>query len=106
MRGGNKQRVAQPVSMLHYDPLAPPVPADHRLPLHWRPRPELTSDDIDLSPEGPRFWTREALRLVVERVLGRRHFIVVSNREPYVHRLEGEDVICERPVSGLVTALE
>jgi trehalose-6-phosphate synthase len=43
---------------------------------------------------------------VVERVLGQRQFIVVSNREPYIHRLDDEEIICERPVSGMVTALE
>ena len=64
------------------------------------------ADDFELSPEGPRFWTRDSLRHVVERVLGRRHFIVVSNREPYVHRLEGEEIVCERSISGVVTALE
>jgi trehalose 6-phosphate synthase len=64
------------------------------------------TEELDLIPEGPRFWTREALQQVVERVLGRRQFIVVANREPYIHRLEAEDIICERPVSGLITALE
>jgi alpha,alpha-trehalose-phosphate synthase [UDP-forming] len=64
------------------------------------------SEDLELSAEGPRFWTRDTLHQVVERVLGNRHFIVVSNREPYIHRLRGDEIVCERPVSGLVTALE
>ncbi len=63
-------------------------------------------EEIDLLPEGPRFWTRDTLHQIVERILGQRHFIVVSNREPYIHRLDGEEVVCERPISGLVTALE
>ncbi len=66
----------------------------------------VETEDFELVAEGPRFWTRDALRQVVERVLGQRRFILVSNREPYVHRLEGEEIVCERPVSGLVTALE
>ncbi len=70
------------------------------------PAYEPESDEVDLGSEGPRFWTRDTLRHVVERVLGERHFIAVSNREPYVHRLDGEEIVCERPVSGLVTALE
>lgn len=68
--------------------------------------PLTDTDDFDLSPEGPRFWSRDSLRQVVERVLGRRHFIVVSNREPYVHEWDGEEIVCTRPVSGVVTALE
>jgi len=67
---------------------------------------EFDSNELELGAEGPRFWTRDALRQVVERVLGRRLFIVVSNREPYIHRFEGEEIVCERPVSGMVTALE
>jgi trehalose-6-phosphate synthase len=64
------------------------------------------TEDFELSAEGPRFWTHEWLRQVVERILGWQHFIVVSNREPYVHHLVGEEVVCIRPVSGVVTALE
>ena len=60
----------------------------------------------ELPSEGPRFWTRDTLHQIVDRVLGQRQLIVVSNREPYIHRLAGEEVVCERPISGLVTALE
>jgi len=67
---------------------------------------ELTFDTVDASVEEPWFWTRDALRQVVERVLGDQHLIVVSNREPYVHRLDGEEIVCERPAGGLVTALD
>jgi alpha,alpha-trehalose-phosphate synthase [UDP-forming] len=66
---------------------------------------EIETDEFELAAEGP-FWTRDTLQKVVERVLGRRHFIVVSNREPYIHRLEAEEIVCERPVSGMVTAVE
>ncbi|MCK6555972.1 trehalose-6-phosphate synthase [Candidatus Binatia bacterium] len=63
-------------------------------------------DDLDAAVEAPRFWTRERLVQIAERVLGRRPFIAVSNREPYIHRLDGDEVVCVRPVSGLVTAME
>jgi trehalose-6-phosphate synthase len=66
----------------------------------------VESEELELYAEGPRFWSRETLRQVVERFLGKRHFIVVSNREPYIHRFRAEEIVCERPVSGLVTALE
>lgn len=67
---------------------------------------DIEAEEYELASEGPHFWTRDTLHQIVERVLGRRHFIVVSNREPYIHRLEGEEIICERPVSGMVSALE
>lgn len=63
-------------------------------------------DALESSEEFPRFWSRDTLHQVVERALQGYKLIVVSNREPYVHRLEGGRIVCERPVSGLVTALE
>jgi alpha,alpha-trehalose-phosphate synthase [UDP-forming] len=67
---------------------------------------DVHTDELELGADGPRFWTQETLRRIVERVLGQRQFIVVSNREPYIHRLDGEEITCDRPVSGMVTALE
>src|SRR5438309_1815678 len=103
-RGGGQQRLTRRQVTTFSDgaPSRPAPTADHPLRVGGQSKPEFNSDES----EGPRFWTRDALRQVVERVLGRRHFIVVLNREPYVHRLDGEDIVCERPVSGLVTALE
>lgn len=63
-------------------------------------------DALESSEEFPRFWSRDTLHQVVERALQGYHLVVVSNREPYVHRLEAGRIVCERPVSGLVTALE
>jgi alpha,alpha-trehalose-phosphate synthase [UDP-forming] len=68
--------------------------------------PAIETEELELLPEGPRFWTSDTLHQIVDRVLGQRQFIVVSNREPYIHRLDGEEVVCQRPISGLVTALE
>ncbi len=67
---------------------------------------ETENGELEIGSEGPRLWTRETLHQVVERVLGRRLFIAVSNREPYAHRFDADAIVCERPVSGLVTALE
>lgn len=33
-------------------------------------------------------------------------FLVISNREPYIHTMSGDEVICNRPVSGLTEALD
>jgi alpha,alpha-trehalose-phosphate synthase [UDP-forming]/trehalose-phosphatase len=40
------------------------------------------------------------------RVPGGRRLVVVSNREPYVHRRRGPRVVLERPTGGLVAALD
>jgi trehalose 6-phosphate synthase len=51
-------------------------------------------------------WTPESLRALLHGELRGQEVIVVSNREPYIHVREGNDVVVQRPASGLVTALE
>ena len=51
-------------------------------------------------------WTETRLRsLVAEKMKGLK-LIVVSNREPYVHRRFGGRIECITPASGLTTALD
>lgn len=48
-------------------------------------------------------------RYVIEelaRRLGGRQLIVVSNREPYIHRFRGDEPVWERSTGGLVAALD
>ena len=51
-------------------------------------------------------WNREALHNLIEAKLKPRKMIVVSNREPYLHRMQGSKIECLRPASGMVTALD
>jgi trehalose 6-phosphate synthase len=51
-------------------------------------------------------WTKEALQDLIQTKLGDRRFLIVSNREPYLHRYVGNRIECLPPVSGLVSALE
>ena len=51
-------------------------------------------------------WTKESLTDLIESKLGGLRFILVSNRQPYMHRYVGESVECVQPVSGLTAALE
>ncbi|MFC1989573.1 trehalose-6-phosphate synthase [Chloroflexota bacterium] len=43
---------------------------------------------------------------LVQEKLGDYLFLVASNREPYVHEMSGNEVVCNRPVSGLTEALD
>ena len=43
---------------------------------------------------------------LVQEKLGDRLFLVVSNREPYIHSMSGDEIVCTRPVSGLTEALD
>ncbi len=51
-------------------------------------------------------WTRDRLSELIKSKLGDRLLIVVSNREPYVHVFDGDDIKYYVPPGGLVTALE
>lgn len=51
-------------------------------------------------------WTKEDLQQLVKTKLADRLFIVVSNREPYIHILSGDEIQCIVPASGLTVALD
>ncbi len=51
-------------------------------------------------------WTRERLEEVARARLGGAKLVVVANREPFIHVREGEEIRCNRPASGLTTALD
>ena len=49
---------------------------------------------------------KEELQALVHSRLKDYPFIVVSNREPYIHNWVGEEIKCFRPASGLTMALD
>jgi len=51
-------------------------------------------------------WTKESLRRLVEEKLRDYLFIVVSNREPYIHTFSGREIKYQVPASGLTAALD
>ncbi len=51
-------------------------------------------------------WNRQRLRELLRHQLGDGLFIIVSNREPYIHRLQDEAVVCQIPSGGLTAALD
>jgi trehalose 6-phosphate synthase len=51
-------------------------------------------------------WTRESLHDLVKEKLSGYLFIVVSNREPYIHNFSGRKIVTRVPASGLTTALD
>ena len=48
-------------------------------------------------------WTRESLHKLVGEKFRDYLFVVVSNREPYVHSHALGEIHCDRPPSGLTT---
>ena len=51
-------------------------------------------------------WNKDSLYSLVHGKLGDNLFLAVSNREPYVHTMSGDQVVSNRPVSGLTEALD
>jgi trehalose 6-phosphate synthase len=51
-------------------------------------------------------WTRESLDDLVRGKLSAYLFVVVSNREPYIHTFSSRKIVTEVPASGLTVALD
>jgi trehalose 6-phosphate synthase len=50
-------------------------------------------------------WTQDSLRAAVHEKIGLHKFIVVSNREPFIHAYAEEGIRCMTPASGMTVAL-
>lgn len=51
-------------------------------------------------------WTKERLKDYLKTKLRDKQLYVVSNREPYIHQKNGNEIECVTPASGVVTALD
>jgi alpha,alpha-trehalose-phosphate synthase [UDP-forming] len=59
-----------------------------------------------LRDAGEHRWTAERLAVHIRERFGASRIFVLSNREPYMHVLQGRETVCVVPPSGLVTAIE
>ncbi len=51
-------------------------------------------------------WDHQGLKAAIREKVGGRKFIVVSNREPYIHVYSSGGIRCIIPASGMTTALD
>ena len=51
-------------------------------------------------------WSKESLQKAIKERMKDYHFIIASNREPYIHEYSGKKIKCVKAVSGLVIALD
>ncbi len=63
-------------------------------------------EEARLRIEAESLWTSERLKEHVKSELNGKNFFIVSNREPYMHTIEGSGIRCVVPAGGLVTALD
>jgi len=59
-----------------------------------------------LRDAGEHQWTADRLAVHIRERFGSSRIFVLSNREPYMHQLQGRETVCVVPPSGLVTAIE
>jgi len=62
--------------------------------------------EAKLRDAGEHRWTAERLAANIRERFGASRIFVLSNREPYMHVLQGKETVCIVPPSGLVTAIE
>jgi trehalose 6-phosphate synthase len=51
-------------------------------------------------------WNKTSLQRLLATRMQDYQLIVVANREPYIHKFQGERIACLRPASGMATALD
>src|SRR5262245_21975903 len=51
-------------------------------------------------------WDKQRLMEAARSRLDGVRLVVVANREPFIHIYRGEEIQCQRPASGLATALD
>jgi len=51
-------------------------------------------------------WTKENLQQLIKEQMSDYLFIVVSNRQPYVHVFKKGKIECQRGAGGVITALD
>jgi trehalose 6-phosphate synthase len=87
-------------------PLSAPIPELAPLAADLRERLHDLEDESRRSLELESAWNPERLRSLLHTQRRGDQVIVVSNREPYIHEHQGNQIVVKRPASGLVTAVE
>ncbi|OGQ48490.1 MAG: hypothetical protein A3H42_01110 [Deltaproteobacteria bacterium RIFCSPLOWO2_02_FULL_46_8] len=63
-------------------------------------------EEARLREKAESVWTGERLKEHIRSKINDKKFIIVSNREPYMHIRRGKKIECIEPASGLITALD
>lgn len=77
-----------------------------KLAANWHEAMASADHEARLRDTAESVWTRDRLRVYLERTLEGSRLFVISNRQPYEHVLRDGKVQVRVPASGLVTAME
>ena len=87
-------------------PLMAPSPELAPLAADLRDRLRDLEDEYRRLQGADLAWSPQRLQSLLRTQLRGDQVIVVSNREPYIHDRQGDQLVVRRPASGLVTAVE
>jgi len=105
LRAGRSEPPSEPISL--DQTLHPLVKEVRRIAVNWKAACETAEEEARLREAGESLWTKERLRVFLEKALDGSRMFVVSNRQPYEHVKTAPGSIEVRvPASGLVTAME
>ena len=66
----------------------------------------IAQEEARLRTSAESVWTPERLGEEMKQILQKKTMVIVSNREPYMHVRNGNEIQCIVPASGMVTAME
>lgn len=66
----------------------------------------IAQEEARLRTTAESVWTPERLGEEMKQILQNKTMVIVSNREPYMHVKNGNEIQCIVPASGMVTAME
>jgi alpha,alpha-trehalose-phosphate synthase [UDP-forming] len=97
---------SEPTPLPHADLFGPMAKEVKTFARHLSVAKTAAEEEARLRQISESLWTPERLKDHVKTKLGGQPLVIVSNREPYMHRYKGREVEVIVPAGGVVTALD
>ncbi|MBI4060574.1 MAG: trehalose-6-phosphate synthase [Elusimicrobia bacterium] len=97
---------SEPSPLPHTDLFGPMAKEVKTFARHLSVAKTAAEEEARLRQISESLWTPERLKDHVKMKLGGQPLVIVSNREPYMHRYKGREVEVIVPAGGVVTALD
>ena len=97
---------SNPEALPHTDLFGPMAKEVKTFARHLSVAKTAAEEEARLRQISESLWTPERLKDHVKTKLGGQPLVIVSNREPYMHRYKGREVEVIVPAGGVVTALD
>jgi trehalose 6-phosphate synthase len=102
-----KTKTAKPAVLPKMDPTLDPLISEVNRMAKSLAVARARAEKASSLPSGAEsLWTADRLKDHMRAELGGKKLYLVSNREPYIHEKDGQEIRCIVPAGGLVTALD